>query len=131
MNTINDVQIKGNMGLLCYIKGGGTMYERQMMFLPSFDVAFLTNYYLELQTWVSGLAFMLGVVLYSGISVVGLTAMEVVPKEMVSSAHGLACAIAQGKPHYSDFSGMSIMTTTCSKCMVELLKKEDKPFNKG
>ena len=40
---------------------------------------------------------MLGIVLYSGISVVGLTAMEVVPKEMVSSAHGLACAIAQGK----------------------------------
>lgn len=50
-----------------------------------------------LQVWISVLMFVLGFLTNSGVAVVGLTAMEVVPRHMVGSAHGLACAIAQGK----------------------------------
>lgn len=46
--------------------------------------------------------FMLGYFVSSGVAVVGLTAMEVVPKHMVGSAHGMACAIAQGTNAYCD-----------------------------
>lgn len=49
-----------------------------------------------MQTWVSLVTFCLGVLVASGVAVVGLTAMEVVPAHQVGSAHGLACAVAQG-----------------------------------
>ena len=41
--------------------------------------------------------FMRGYLGVGGVAVVGLTSMEVVPKHMVGSAHGLACAVAQGE----------------------------------
>ncbi len=41
--------------------------------------------------------FTMGFVINSGVSVIGLCSMEVVPKEMVGSAHGLASAVAQGE----------------------------------
>ena len=40
--------------------------------------------------------FVLGFLAISGVSVVGLCAMDVVDASMVGSAHGLACAVAQG-----------------------------------
>ena len=40
--------------------------------------------------------FVLGFLANSGVSVVGLCAMDVVDASMVGSAHGLACAVVQG-----------------------------------
>jgi sugar phosphate permease len=53
--------------------------------------------YFFFQAWAGALLFILGYLLTCGIAVAGLTAMEVVPKHMVGSAHGLAFAIAQGE----------------------------------
>ena len=32
-----------------------------------------------------------------GIAIIGLVSMEIVPSTLAGSAHGLACAVAQGK----------------------------------
>ena len=41
--------------------------------------------------------FGIGFLAYSGVAVVGLCAMDVVESHLVGSAHGLACAVAQGQ----------------------------------
>ena len=41
--------------------------------------------------------FVLGFLVDGSIAVCGLCAMDVVPKGLAGSAHGLACAVAQGK----------------------------------
>ena len=41
--------------------------------------------------------FVLGQLTCSGVVVIGLCAMEVVSGDLVGSAHGLACAVAQGE----------------------------------
>ncbi len=51
---------------------------------------------LYLQLWLSMLMFAVGFLADGGIAVSGLVAMEVVPSNLAGSAHGLACAIAQG-----------------------------------
>ena len=40
--------------------------------------------------------FFLGFLTDGGVSMIGLVSMEVVPVEISGSAHGLACAMAQG-----------------------------------
>lgn len=48
------------------------------------------------QFWLSGLTFVYGFLMDGAVAVIGLCAMEVVPKSLAGSAHGLACALAQG-----------------------------------
>lgn len=43
--------------------------------------------------------FMLGFLTDGGVSMIGLISMEVVPTQISGSAHGLACAMAQGQFH--------------------------------
>ena len=50
----------------------------------------------NLQLWLSALTFVYGFLMDGAIAVIGLCAMEVVPKSLAGSAHGLACALAQG-----------------------------------
>lgn len=52
--------------------------------------------YFSIQAWAGSVMFMLGCFTYSGVAVVGLCAMDVVDARLVGSAHGLACAVAQG-----------------------------------
>ena len=52
---------------------------------------------LTLQLWLSGLTFSYGFLMDGAIAVIGLCSMEVVPKPLAGSAHGLACALAQSK----------------------------------
>ena len=40
--------------------------------------------------------FSLGFLTDGGVSMIGLISMELVPTQMSGSAHGLACAMAQG-----------------------------------
>ena len=40
---------------------------------------------------------MVGFLVDGGIATVGLVSMEIVPSVLAGSAHGLACAVAQGK----------------------------------
>lgn len=49
-----------------------------------------------LQLWLSILCFAYGFLMDGAIAVIGLCSMEVVPKSLAGSAHGLACAVAQG-----------------------------------
>ena len=48
------------------------------------------------QVWLSILCFAYGFLMDGAIAVIGLCSMEVVPKSLAGSAHGLACAVAQG-----------------------------------
>ena len=41
--------------------------------------------------------FSLGFLTDGGVAMIGLTSMEVVPTQISGSAHGLACAMAQGQ----------------------------------
>ena len=49
-----------------------------------------------LQLWLSILCFAYGFLMDGAIAVIGLCSMEVVPQSLAGSAHGLACAVAQG-----------------------------------
>lgn len=49
------------------------------------------------QVWLSILVFVIGFLTNGSIVIIGLIAMEVAPKKLVGSAHGLACAVAQGR----------------------------------
>ena len=49
------------------------------------------------QLWLSILTFTYGFLMDGAIVVAGLCSMEVVPKSLAGSAHGLACAVAQSK----------------------------------
>ena len=55
------------------------------------------NVVTTVQLWLSVLTFTYGFLMDGAISVIGLCSMEVVPKSLAGGAHGLACAIAQGK----------------------------------
>lgn len=48
------------------------------------------------QLWLSVLTFVYGFLMDGAIAVIGLCAMEIVPKSLAGSAHGMACAVAQG-----------------------------------
>ena len=52
---------------------------------------------LTMQLWLSILTFTYGFLMDGAIAVAGLCSMEVVPKSLAGSAHGLACAVAQSK----------------------------------
>ena len=56
------------------------------------------------QVWLSILVFVIGFLTNGSIVIIGLIAMEVAPKKLVGSAHGLACAVAQGRLHYCEYS---------------------------
>ena len=45
--------------------------------------------------------FGLGFLTDGGVSMIGLISMEVVPTQISGSAHGLACAVAQGEYAYA------------------------------
>ena len=60
------------------------------------------------QFWLSGLTFVYGFLMDGAIAVIGLCAMEVVPKSLAGSAHGLACALAQGTYSYLVFWGQAL-----------------------
>ena len=51
------------------------------------------------QVWLSILMLMVGFLVDGGIATIGLVAMEIVPSALAGSAHGLACAVAQGKDY--------------------------------
>ena len=62
-------------------------------FSPSIHVNVCVH---AMQLWLSVLMFSLGFLTDGGISMIGLISMDVVPTQMSGSAHGLACAMAQG-----------------------------------
>lgn len=65
----------------------------------------------HMQVWLNTLMFVTGFLIDGSIAIIGLMAMEIVPKKLAGSAHGLACAVAQGKC----YSVIRAMNSQCSE----------------
>ena len=67
--------------------------------------------------------FALGFLTDGGISMIGLISMDVVPTQMSGSAHGLACAMAQGAARAAIYTAcMKVLRAIhCSTLSITLL----------
>ena len=58
-------------------------------------IAKTSNFYPQI--WLSVVTFSLGFLVDAVIALVGLCSMEIVPHHMAGGAHGVACAVSQGR----------------------------------